>query len=95
MAVCRNDASDVLVRVKAVPGASRDAICGLLGDRIKVAVAVPPEGGKANRAIEQLLAEAIGVSSRLVTVDSGLASALKTFRIQEVDLAAVVAALPV
>jgi len=95
MPVCRHDGDDVLVRVKAVPGASRNAIGGLLGDRIKIVVAAPPEGGKANRAIERLLAEAIGVSPRHVTIDNGHGSAFKTVRIQDVDLAAVAAILPV
>ena len=35
------------VRVKVVPGASRTKVVGVLGDRLKVAVAAPPEGGKA------------------------------------------------
>ena len=95
MPVCRHDGADVLIRVKAVPGASRDAMCPPLGDRIKIAVAAPPDGGKANRAIERLLAQAIGVSPRHVTIDSGHGSALKTVRIQDVDLASVEAALPV
>ena len=40
-----------LIRVKAVPGASRDEIAGPLGDRLKIRIAAPPEGGKANKAI--------------------------------------------
>ena len=33
------EGADLLVRVKAVPGSSRDAIAGALGDRLKVRVA--------------------------------------------------------
>ena len=39
------------LRLKVVPGASRDAVAGPLGDRLKVRVAVAPEDGKANRAV--------------------------------------------
>lgn len=57
--------------VKAVPGASRDRIAGLHGDAIKVQVAAPPEGGRANARICELLAAALGVPVRAVTVVHG------------------------
>lgn len=83
------DGVDVLVRVKAVPGASRDAIAGALGDRLKVRVSAPPEGGKANAAIGELLAEACGVPARAVTLESGPSQAQKCFRIRGADPARV------
>ena len=43
--------SDVLIWIKAVPGASRNQITGIVGDRLKVRTSAPPEGGKANKAI--------------------------------------------
>lgn len=72
----------VHVRVKAVPGASRDAIAGVLGDRLKVRVAAPPEGGKANRAIAALLAKSLSLRGSDVQLLSGTASAEKVFRIE-------------
>lgn len=77
--------SGVRVAVKAVPGASRDTIAGPLGDRLKVRVAAPPEGGKANKAIEALLAEACGVPPRNVTVVSGHSRPEKTIEIRGID----------
>jgi uncharacterized protein (TIGR00251 family) len=47
--------------VKVVPKASRDSIAGWLGDTLKVTVRAPAEGGKANAAVEQVLAQALGV----------------------------------
>jgi uncharacterized protein len=61
----------VAVRLKVVPGASRTKIAGVLGDRLKVAVAAPPEGGKANEAVCALLAETFGVGKRDVQIESG------------------------
>ena len=59
-----------------VPGASRSAVAGLLGDRLKVRVAAPPEGGKANRAVCELLR---GWShATAVEIISGPTSAEKT-----------------
>jgi uncharacterized protein (TIGR00251 family) len=71
----------VRLRVKAVPGASRDAIAGLLGDRLKIRVSAPPEGGRANEAIRRLLADAFAVPKADVTLESGPASRDKTFAI--------------
>ncbi|KKK79180.1 hypothetical protein LCGC14_2836110, partial [marine sediment metagenome] len=40
-----------MIAVKAVPGASRDRVVGVLGDCLKVATSQPAEKGKANKAI--------------------------------------------
>ncbi|MBK7406509.1 MAG: DUF167 domain-containing protein [Phycisphaerales bacterium] len=71
----------VVLRVKAVPGASRDAIAGVLGDRLKIRVSAPPEGGKANRAICALVAGALGLRPRDVEVASGHTSPEKLLRV--------------
>jgi uncharacterized protein len=65
--------------VKVVPGASRTEIVGPLGNRLKVRVAAPPEGGKANRALVQVLSEWLGV--RDVEIVAGQSSAEKTVRV--------------
>lgn len=69
------------LRLKVVPGASRSAIAGMLGDRLKVRVAAPPEAGRANRAVRALLAEWLGLPERSVTLVAGAASAEKTVRV--------------
>lgn len=75
----------MLIAVKAVPGASRDQIAGPLGERLKVRISAPPEGGKANRAIAELLAKALGVKAAQVELVSGPASAEKVFRVGGVN----------
>ncbi len=71
-------ARGVAIRVKAVPGASRDQLAGMLGDRLKLSVSAPPEGGKANKAICALLADVLGVAKRDVAVASGHTRPQKT-----------------
>jgi uncharacterized protein (TIGR00251 family) len=65
------------LKVKAVPGASRSEIVGRLGAALKIRVAAPPEGGKANREILDLLAERLGLPAASVTLVSGAASPAK------------------
>ena len=83
----------ILIRLKAVPGARRDQIAGLLGDRLKVRVSAPPEGGKANKAICALLAATLGVKPRDVEIVGGQTSPEKLARVVGVDLRAAEAAL--
>lgn len=85
--------ADVLLRVKAVPGARRNEIAGVLGDRLKVRVSAPPEGGKANAAICEVISEAVGIKATLVSVERGASSAEKLLRLRGVNAAATSAAL--
>lgn len=75
----------VRVAVKTVPGSSRDAIAGALGDRLKVRVTAPPEDGRANKAVEALLARACGLSARDASVVSGHSHREKTVELRGVD----------
>lgn len=43
--------------VKVVPNSSRTRVAGMLGGTLKLAVAAPPEGGKANSQVIELLAK--------------------------------------
>lgn len=59
------------VSVKLSPKASRNAVTGWLGDSLKVAVTAAPERGKANAALEALLAEVLGLPRGAVRVVAG------------------------
>jgi uncharacterized protein (TIGR00251 family) len=74
------------LRVRAQPGASRDAIEGVgedaAGQRfLKVRVRAVAEKGKANTAIEQVIAKALGVPKSAVSVEKGETQRIKTVRI--------------
>lgn len=82
------------IRLKVVPGSSRSAIAGWLGERLKVRVAAPPEAGKANEAVRRLLAEALGVPPRQVAIIAGESAPEKTVLISGVSADHVAQRLP-
>ncbi|MGH9316197.1 MAG: DUF167 domain-containing protein [Thermoanaerobaculia bacterium] len=67
------------LRIKVVPGASRSEIVGPLGNRLKIRVAAPAEGGKANRAVVELLRDWLSVND--VEIVAGRSSGEKTVRV--------------
>ncbi|MEW6354523.1 MAG: DUF167 domain-containing protein [Pseudomonadota bacterium] len=67
--------------VKVVPKASRSGVAGWLGETLKICVAAPPERGKANAAVEQVLAAALGVAPQYVRLAAGAAAARKIIEI--------------
>jgi uncharacterized protein (TIGR00251 family) len=72
-----------------VPGASRDSIAGWLGDALKVRVSAPPEKGRANAAVESLIAAALDVPRSDVRIVSGHGTARKIVEIDRMDEAQV------
>lgn len=85
----------VEIRVKVVPGASRDRIAGLLGDALKLQVAAAPERGKANDSVVALIAKALNIAPRDITVVRGHTSQLKVLLIRGADVGVVASALGV
>lgn len=67
----------VVLTVHVQPGASRDGVAGRHGDACKVTVAARPTDGRANAAVEAVLAEAFGLPVRDVAVVSGHTSRRK------------------
>jgi hypothetical protein len=64
--------SDVTrLRLRVAPGSGRAGIVGRHGDGWKVRVTAPPEDGRANDAVLRLVADAVSVPRRAVTLVSG------------------------
>lgn len=70
------------IRVRAQPGASQERIVGVHGDALKIAVSAPPERGSANQHIAELLASALDVPKRAITLLSGATSRDKRFAVE-------------
>jgi uncharacterized protein (TIGR00251 family) len=75
----------VVLRVHAQPGATRSEVAGVHGDALKVRVREPAERGRANRAVEALLAGLLGVPRAAVTVSAGTKGRAKRVRVEGID----------
>src|SRR5690348_10298466 len=59
------------LRLRVSPGAGRAGIVGRHGDAWKVRVTAPPEDGRASEAVLRLLADALSLPRRSLTLVSG------------------------
>jgi uncharacterized protein YggU (UPF0235/DUF167 family) len=82
----RMSKSNARLSLKVIPGSSRDCIAGWLEETLKVHVRVSPERGKANTAVEKLVAHALDMSPNAVRIVSGMTSARKTAEISGLSL---------
>jgi uncharacterized protein len=67
-------ASRTRVRLTVAPGASKPGVVGRHGDGWKLRVAAPPERGRANAAVLELLADTLAVPRANVVLVSGAGS---------------------
>lgn len=66
-----------VVRVKAHPGAKRDAVTGVLAGQLRVEVRAAPERGKANDALTRVIADHLGLNRSSLFVLTGATSRQK------------------
>jgi len=82
----------VRLSVRVHPGARRNTIRGRLADgALKVEVMAPPEDGRANRAVCDVIAAALGIKRHQVVVVRGQASRAKQVEISGLEPGAVAA----
>jgi uncharacterized protein (TIGR00251 family) len=68
---------ELVLRVHVQPGTGRSAMVGKHGNALKVRVAAPPVGGRANEALLALVASTLGLKADQVTLLSGESSRSK------------------
>jgi uncharacterized protein (TIGR00251 family) len=71
----------VLLEVRVQPGARRTGLAGTWNGLLKLAVAAPPEDGRANAAACALVAELFGLRPSAVALVRGHSSRSKVFRL--------------
>ena len=79
----------VTFAVRATPRAKKNKIGGVTGDALKVYVMPPPEDGRANDAVVEVIADALGIKRRQVEIISGGTNRNKVVRVTGVTAEAV------
>lgn len=77
----------VVIRVKARPGARRNALAGLHDGALRIDVTAAPEKGKANDSIIALLAKTFTVAKSSIELISSPANPQKRFLLHGIQLA--------
>ncbi len=89
----RDTPSGASFLIKVQPRARKNAIVGVMGDAIKVALTAPPIEGRANEACIAFLAEILNVSRSSITIAAGETSRNKLIRVSGLSAAEVEARL--
>jgi uncharacterized protein len=76
-------------QVKVHPRARKNAVTGVVGDALKLAITAPPIEGRANEACIVFLANFLNVPRSSVTIAAGESSRQKLIRIDGVRAAQV------
>jgi uncharacterized protein (TIGR00251 family) len=76
--------SDTIIDVRVIPRAGKSGIAGRRGDALLVRLHAAPVDGAANAELIEVLAEALGVPKRAVSIASGERSRRKRVRIEGV-----------
>lgn len=82
----------VVVDVWVVPGASRTEVVGTHDGALRIRVAAPPDGGKANKAVRKALIQYFGCAD--ATLIRGATSRRKQWLLSGIGLPAAQSILP-
>jgi uncharacterized protein len=89
----RDVADGCTVSVRVQPGAKKDAVVGLHGGAVKIALSAPAVDGKANEALIAFVAGKVGLPRARVSLVSGTTNRSKVVRVTGKSAAEVRAAL--
>ena len=84
----------VIISVRVIPRAGRSEIAGVRGGALLVRLNAPPVDGAANSELIEVLAEALAVPKRNVSIASGMTSKQKRVRISGISVDRAASRLP-
>lgn len=91
LAVTERDGA-VRFGIRVQPRSSRPGVDGLHGDAIRVRVGAAPVDGAANKAVVEVLAEALGVPRQSIRIVAGESSQSKVVEVRQVRAAQILLA---
>ncbi len=81
MVPLKESATGVSFAVKVHPRARNNAITGIVGNALKLALIAPPVDGKANQAVIEFFADLFAIGRSSITIASGETSRTKVIRV--------------
>jgi uncharacterized protein (TIGR00251 family) len=89
MVAVKDTPSGATFAVKVHPRARKNAVTGVVGDALKLAVTAPPAEGRANQAVIEFFADLFQIPRASVTIASGATNRNKVVRITGMSRVAV------
>jgi len=77
--------NDIIIKVKIVPGSSKNKIIGVYNDALKITITAPPVEGKANKKCITYLAKYFDVAKSKIEIISGKNSKNKLIKIYDIS----------
>ena len=77
--------NDIIVKVKIVPGSSKNKIIGVYNDSLKITITAPPVEGKANKKCIAYLAKYFDVAKSKIEIIAGQTSKNKLIKIYDIS----------
>lgn len=84
-AVTQKEGDSIILHVLVQPKASQEGVVGFHGQALKVKVAAPPSGGKANLRLIEILAKRLNVAKSQIEIIRGHTSRKKVVRIEHIS----------
>lgn len=78
--------NDIIIKVKIIPGSSKNKIIGVYNDSLKITITSPPVEGKANKKCIAYLAKYFIVAKSKIEIISGQTSKNKLIKIYDISL---------
>ena len=77
--------NDIVIKVKIVPGSSKNKIDGVCNNALKISITAPPVEGKANKKCIAYLAKYFDIAKSKIEIISGQTSKNKLIKIYDIS----------
>lgn len=77
--------NDIVIKVKIVPGSSKNKIVGVYNNALKISITAPPVEGKANKECIAYLSKYFDVAKSKIEIISGETSKNKLIKIYDIS----------
>ena len=76
---------DIVIKVKIIPGSSKNKIIGVYNNSLKITITAPPVEGKANKKCITYIAKCFDVAKSKIEIISGQTSKNKLVKIYDIS----------